>query len=116
MAVITANSARCTAQITDIAQAHRQLDEALRIRREEELPVYERLGDVHSRAMTLGKIADVAHTRGQLDEALRICREELLPVFERLGGPPWIRLQAGGDRETAHWLERRIQYPGRRFA
>jgi tetratricopeptide (TPR) repeat protein len=60
-------------------------DEALRIRREEELPVYERLGDVHSRAVTLGQIADILFRRGELDEALRIRREEQLPVFERLG-------------------------------
>lgn len=25
-------------------------------------------------------------------------------------------LRSGGDREAAHWLEGRIQYPGRRFA
>ena len=34
-----------------------RLDEALRIRREDELPVYERLGDVRSAALTRGKIA-----------------------------------------------------------
>jgi len=32
----------------DIFQARGDLDEALRIRRDEELPVYERLGDVRS--------------------------------------------------------------------
>ena len=62
-----------------------ELDEALRIRREEELPVYERLGDVRSRAVTLGQIADMLQARGELDEALRIRREEELPVYERLG-------------------------------
>jgi tetratricopeptide (TPR) repeat protein len=62
-----------------------ELDEALRIRQEEELPVYERLGDVRERAVTLGKIADVYQARGQLDEALRIRQEEELPVYERLG-------------------------------
>ncbi|MDS4060138.1 MAG: tetratricopeptide repeat protein, partial [Candidatus Contendobacter sp.] len=51
----------------------------------EELPVYERLGDVRERAVTLGKIADVLQARGELDEALRIRREEELPVYERLG-------------------------------
>ena len=61
------------------------MDEALRIRREEELPVYERLGDVRERAVTLGKIADILQARGELDEALRIRREEELPVYERLG-------------------------------
>ncbi len=69
----------------DILQARGELDEALRIRREEEMPVYERLGDVRSRAVTLGKIADILQARGELDEALRIRREEEMPVYERLG-------------------------------
>ncbi|MEI2771279.1 MAG: tetratricopeptide repeat protein [Candidatus Competibacter sp.] len=72
-------------RIADVCQARGQLDEALRIRQEEELPVYERLGDVRSRAVTLGRIADVYQARGQLDEALRIRQEEQLPVYERLG-------------------------------
>ena len=37
-------------KIADILQTRGELDEALRIRREEELPVYERLGDVRSSA------------------------------------------------------------------
>ena len=69
----------------DILAARGDLDEALRIRREEQLPVYERLGDVRSRAVTVGKIADIFQARGDLDEALRIRREEELPVYERLG-------------------------------
>ena len=72
-------------KIADILQARGALDEALRIRREEELPVYERLGDVRARAVTMGKIADILQARGALDEALRIRREEELPVFVRLG-------------------------------
>ena len=52
------------------------VDEALRIRQEEELPVYERLGDVRSKAVTMGKIADILQARGQLDEALRIRRRK----------------------------------------
>ncbi len=59
-------------------------DESTRIRREEELPVYERLGDVRSKAVTMGKIADILHQRGQTDEALRLYREECLPAYERL--------------------------------
>jgi hypothetical protein len=57
----------------------------LRIRREEQLPVFDRLGDVRERAVTLGKVADVLEARGELDEALRIRREEELPVYDRLG-------------------------------
>ena len=72
-------------KIADILQQRGETDEALRIRREEELPVYERLGDVRSRAVTMGKIADILQQRGETDEALRIRREEQLPVYERLG-------------------------------
>ena len=72
-------------KIADILQARGETDEALRIRREEELPVYERLGDVRAKAVTMGKIADILQARGELDEALRIRREEELPVYERLG-------------------------------
>ena len=60
-------------------------DKALHIRTEEQLPVYERLGDVRSKAVTKGKIADILQARGQIDEALRIRTEEELPVYERLG-------------------------------
>ena len=71
--------------IADILQARGQLDEALKIRNEEELPVYERLGDARERAVTMGRIADILQARGQLDEALKIRNEEELPVYERLG-------------------------------
>ncbi|EWY36802.1 hypothetical protein N825_23290 [Skermanella stibiiresistens SB22] len=46
---------------------------------------FETLGDVRSRAVTMGRIVDILQARGELDEALRIRREELLPVFNRLG-------------------------------
>jgi tetratricopeptide (TPR) repeat protein len=94
-------------QIADILQARGQLDEALRIRKEEiyfrlrapgrraekafetwqnlVLPIYEKQGNVSSAAVTQGKLADILEARGQLDEALRIRREYELPVFERLG-------------------------------
>jgi predicted nucleic acid-binding protein len=65
--------------------ARGDLDEALRIRLEDELPVYERLGDVRERAVTLGKIAGIRMARGDLDEALRLYEAEVLPAFQRLG-------------------------------
>src|SRR5215831_12163451 len=71
--------------IADILYRRGELDEALRIHREEQLPVFERLGDVRERAVTMGQIADILQARGDLDEALRIRREEQLPVYERLG-------------------------------
>ena len=78
-------AAMAKGKIADIFEARGQLDEALRIRREEQLPVFERLGAVREKAVTMGKIADIFQARGQLDEALRIRREEALPVYERLG-------------------------------
>ena len=72
-------------KIADILQSRGELEEALRIRQEEELPVYERLGDVREKAVTMGKIADILFRRGELEEALRLRQEEELPVYERLG-------------------------------
>ena len=93
-------------QIADILQARGQLDEALRIRKEEELPVYERLGDVRSKAVTQGQIADILQARGQLDEALRIRKEEQLPVYERLGD---VRSKAVTQGQIADILQARGQ-------
>jgi len=72
-------------KIADIYYRRGRLDEALKIRQEEQLPVYELLDDVRSRAVTKGNIADIYYRWGQLDEALKIRREEQLPVYERLG-------------------------------
>lgn len=72
-------------RIADILVLRGELDEALHIRREEQLPVYTRLGNVRAIAITQGAIADILYQRGELDEALRIRREEELPVYTRLG-------------------------------
>jgi hypothetical protein len=72
-------------ELATLLESIGELNEALRIRRQEELPVYERLHDIRARAITMGKIADILQARGELDEALRIRREEVLPIFERLG-------------------------------
>jgi tetratricopeptide (TPR) repeat protein len=104
----------------DVLQAWGELDEALRIRREEELPVYERLDDVREQALALGKIADVLEARGELDEALRIRREEELPVYERLGdvrsravtlGQIADVLQARGELDEALRIRREEELP-----
>ncbi len=71
--------------IADILHGRGELDQALRIRQDEQLPVYERLDDVRQRANCLGQIADILYDRGRLDEALRIRQEEQMPVYERLG-------------------------------
>ena len=71
--------------VGDILSQRGETDEALRIRKEEQLPVYEKLGDVRERAVTMGKIADILEQRGETDEALRIRKEEEIPVYEKLG-------------------------------
>jgi tetratricopeptide (TPR) repeat protein len=71
--------------VADILAQRGQLDDALRIRIEEQLPVFEQLGDIRSRAITVRQIADIQQARGQLDDALKIRKEEELPAFERLG-------------------------------
>jgi tetratricopeptide (TPR) repeat protein len=106
--------------LADVLQARGELDEALRIRREEELPVYEALGDKRLIAVTMGQIADVLQARGDLDEALRIRREEELPVYEALGDKRSIAvtmgeiadvLQARGDLDEALRIRREEQLP-----
>ena len=57
----------------------------MRIRTEEEIPVYERLGDARAVAITKGRVAGILEARDELDEALRIHTEESLPLFKRLG-------------------------------
>ncbi|HEY2290334.1 MAG TPA: metallophosphatase, partial [Thermoanaerobaculia bacterium] len=78
-------AALATGTLADVLWARGDLNEALRIQREEVLPVFERLGDIRNRAATMGKIADVLQYRAELKEVLRIRREEQLPVYERLG-------------------------------
>jgi ATP/maltotriose-dependent transcriptional regulator MalT len=70
--------------IADVLQARGELDEALRIRREEELPVFERLGDVREKAVTESKIADLLSEQGNHDEAEAIYRNSVIPAVERL--------------------------------
>ena len=107
-------------QTADVLYARGELDEALRIRREEELPVYEKLGNVRARAMTLGKIADVLSDQGELDEALRMLRDEVLPAFEKLSdvrsravtlGQIADVLSARGELDEALRIRREEQLP-----
>ena len=92
--------------IADILQARGQLDEALKIRNQEELPAYDRLGDASLRAGAMGKIADILQARGQLDEALKIRNEEQLPVYDRLGD---VRERAVTTGKIADILQARGQ-------
>ena len=81
-------------------------EEALEHWHKVELPLYQRLGDVRSTAITMSKIADILQARGQYDEALRIRREEQLPVYERLGD---VLAKAGTMSQIADILQARGQ-------
>jgi len=106
--------------IADIAYQRGDYDEALRIRREVELPVYERLGDTRSTAICWGGIADIAYQRGDYDEALRIRQEVELPVYERLGDTRSTAITWGqiadiayrrGDYDEALRIRQEVQLP-----
>ena len=70
-------------RIADIHETRGELDEALRIRRDEQVPVFERLDDVRALTIARAQIADIHQARGELSEALRIRQEEEGPVFEQ---------------------------------
>ena len=70
--------------------------------RDEVLPIYEKLGDMYSSAITRGQIANILQSSGDLVQALRIRREEELPVYERLGD---VRSRAITQGKIAHILQ-----------
>jgi tetratricopeptide (TPR) repeat protein len=101
-------------KIADILAQRGDTEEALRIRYEEQLPVYERLNEVREKAVTMGKIADILAQRGDTDEALRIHIEERLPVAKKIKDMDSIahirfscaeiRLNRGGLEEEAQTI------------
>ncbi|MGW8889515.1 tetratricopeptide repeat protein, partial [Streptomyces sp. NPDC055749] len=104
----------------DILEQRGETGEALRIRREVELPVYERIGDTRSVAVTWGKIADILEQRGEVDEALRIRREVELPVYERIGDTRSVAITWGkiadileqrGETGEALRIRREVELP-----
>ena len=72
-------------RIADLLAMRGHLDSELKIRREEELPVYEELGDMRLYALTKGEIAATLTLQGDIPAALSIRREKELPIYERLG-------------------------------
>ena len=72
-------------RIADILVSRGEWDEALRIRREEQLPVFSRFNEARALAVAYGRIADIFFLQGELDKALQIRQEEELPVYIRLG-------------------------------
>ena len=108
-------------RVADILVARGALDEALRLRRELELPVFERCAAAHERAVTIGRIADILQAQGKLDEALRLRKEEEeLPVYERLDderehaealGQVAAILRARGEFDAALRIHREERLP-----
>ncbi len=107
-------------RIADTLEMRGELEEALRIRKEEEIPVYERLGDMRSLAMAKGAISDILQMHGELDEALRIRTEDEIPVYERLGDDRSVAitkgqiadiLQARGQLDEALRIRSEVQLP-----
>src|SRR5262249_17376293 len=76
------------------------LDEALRIRREEELPVYERLGDVRSRGVVMGRIAYILLLKGNV-KAARDLQEERLEINRGLADADGIAAALWGLAQLA---------------
>ena len=98
--------------IADIRETRGEFDEALRIRREEMLPVYERLGDVRERAVTMGKIADLLQARGELDQAVEMYKKSLA-LNEMLGRKEGMAIDygnLGNVYQTRGELDRAVTY------
>ncbi len=89
-------------KIADILQARGELDEALRIRKEEELPVYEKVGDVRELLVARANLAllllsrakpgdreaaaDLLHLARDAAQALRLPEaEQIRRIQERHG-------------------------------
>ncbi len=80
------------------------MDEALRIHRDVELPVYERVGDIRETVLTWGKIADIAYERGELDQTAELQRRRLeasrqLGDIDEIAAADWGLAQIDLDRE-----------------
>jgi hypothetical protein len=71
--------------LTKMQEAQGEQGKALRIYREELLPLVTRLGDIREQAVSLSKAADILETQGHIDYAVRIMHEEVLPRLGRLG-------------------------------
>ena len=73
-------------RIADIQKERGEFDEALRLRQQEELPIYQRLGDVRSQSATLGEIADILLQMGKLPAA-KAAIEQALTLGQQSLGP-----------------------------
>jgi hypothetical protein len=85
-------------RIAGILLMQGKLEEALRIRTDEQLPIFEAipafqlLNDAHTCACLFGKIGQALFARGASEEALCTFRYQALPIFEQLGDAASILL------------------------
>jgi hypothetical protein len=77
-------AALATGLLANIMEQQGDLESALRILQEDQIPLYQRLGDDRQVAVTKGKIAAIMEARGDFEGALLIRTKEELPVFQRL--------------------------------
>jgi hypothetical protein len=69
-------------QIADVQMKRGELDEAMRILREEELPVYEKLGDVRSLLVGRANLAMSLYQQGRAEDRAEIDRLLALALAE----------------------------------
>jgi tetratricopeptide (TPR) repeat protein len=84
------------------------LEQALRVLREQALQIYEQLGDTRGQAVVLGEIADLLTALGRTDEASRVLEEQMLPRADRLGD---ARLQARASSQALKLRRRHSPAP-----
>ncbi|MFC9261326.1 CHAT domain-containing protein [Streptomyces hydrogenans] len=70
--------------IADLLERRGEVEEALRIRREVQLPAFEQAGDTREAAVTWGQIARALARRGEVEEAVELNLKRL-EVNEQLG-------------------------------
>ncbi len=88
----------------DILACTGNVDEAIRIQREECIPVFKEMGDPESAIRTEARIAHHLASAGRLDEAIRILRDDVIPS--------WV--QKGEERSLALTYENLAEYLNRR--
>jgi tetratricopeptide (TPR) repeat protein len=90
-------------ELGDLLFALGDIEEALRLRQDVELPLHRRRGDARAAGITQGQIAEILSASGQFDEALRLLRDEVLPVFERVGDAHAKAVTLGKIADILHY-------------
>lgn len=72
-------------KIAEILLQRGEFEAAIRIVTEQELPVYQKLGDSHSACIAMASIADILAAQGKFDAALKLLQQDVLPVLSKIG-------------------------------